>query len=279
MNCSRVQDLVSAYYDDELPTALRQDVAEHMQDCQTCAKELAQFKQLSGLASQLGGPEAPEGLWGRIETEISHRNEISGAPHVPWWNQPAPRFLALAASLLIVIGFGVWISVESRRSGGGNHVVVDLAPYATQFYRDPIAAQRQLLAQYAYRDLTPDEVRKEVAYEPVIADSLPGGFVREELRLVEMPCCTCVQAVYRSGEAKSLATFQQSSDESFSFEGCNEMNCQCCGIDTRLAEVEGGVAASWPMSGSHLTLVGAHDMRQVVATMQSLIDASSAKPE
>jgi hypothetical protein len=281
MNCSRVQVLISAFHDDELSDAVRHQMAEHLHGCGTCAQELAHFERMSQVTWQLDSPDVPARVWDRIETELRRPMAARIRP-VRRWARPAVRGVALAGSILIVVGIGLSFRGEPslRLQGNGKHdVEVNLARYARQFYLDPRIAQSDLLAEYANREVTPGEAEERLKYRPILAETLPGGFVRQELRLVEMPCCTCVQAVYRKNESDVLATFQQLSDESFEFEGCDELTCKCGCIDTRIVEVDGGVSASWRMNGTHVTLVGPRDMQQVVETIASFVELTDREEE
>ena len=47
MNCKKTRDLLSAYYDGELPQDVVAEVDAHINECVTCAKEMASFSQLS----------------------------------------------------------------------------------------------------------------------------------------------------------------------------------------------------------------------------------------
>ena len=49
MDCTKVKELLSAYYDDELSTELRTAVGEHLADCDDCAGELKVFGSIKEL--------------------------------------------------------------------------------------------------------------------------------------------------------------------------------------------------------------------------------------
>ena len=272
MNCSRAQELMSAYHDDELSEALQAEFVEHGNACATCSEELRQFNRLAEVVLRLDAAEVPEGLWSRIETDLSSRNDTLGRPSYRWWQQPAKRRFAVAASVLLFIGLAALFFVFDTRSyhGLAHSEDVDLAPFARQFLENPLAAQQELLAAYSHRDVTLADAESQLKYRPVVAKALPGGFIRRGLRLIDMPCCTCVQATYQNDDSQWLATFEQSSDASFMFDGCTEVSCECCGVDTRIVQVNGGIAATWATQSTHITLVGARDMAHVVSAIDVL---------
>jgi len=51
MNCSEIEELLSAYYDGELSADMTAKIGEHLAGCNRCAEELAGFKTLSNMAA------------------------------------------------------------------------------------------------------------------------------------------------------------------------------------------------------------------------------------
>lgn len=276
MDCSRVQQLISAFHDEELSEQVRAEVSRHLASCGQCAEELSHLERISEAAFQLETPKIPTDLWNRIESSLSQRSRSGTIPDSRWVLRSPIRGVAVAASILIAAGLTYWLISDGRpRHQSDAHAAkIDLAPYAQLFFQDVRAAQRNLLTQYEHRDIAAGEVESHVEYQPVLVDMLPGGFVRTELRLINMPCCMCLQAVYRNDAADAITLFQQAADESFRFEGCDQLSCLCAGIETRIFDVEGGIAASWSMNDSRLTLVGAHDMGHVVSAIDALVDSA-----
>ena len=65
MNCSEIQEQLSAYHDGELASEMREVVAAHVADCQQCASQLAEFESYSNSFNQLPQPEVPaDGMGG-----------------------------------------------------------------------------------------------------------------------------------------------------------------------------------------------------------------------
>ena len=61
MNCERVRELMSAYYDRELTPDLETEVREHLERCPDCVEQLAQFKELSKLGRRHAAAGSPSG--------------------------------------------------------------------------------------------------------------------------------------------------------------------------------------------------------------------------
>ncbi len=70
MNCEEAQERLSAYFDGELPSPVQVSVADHIKSCAICARELEGFEKLSQIASGLGRPEPPAGLWNEMEKKL-----------------------------------------------------------------------------------------------------------------------------------------------------------------------------------------------------------------
>ncbi len=104
--CSRIQPLLGAYFDDELPDELREKVVGHLDSCADCRSELADIEQIEQIAREAGGPIVTD-----VEWEQVWRNVQPALPTAPgarsWLRRPARRgALAVAALLLISLGLG-----------------------------------------------------------------------------------------------------------------------------------------------------------------------------
>ena len=82
MNCNETQDLLSGFYDDELSVDVRAAVAEHLQSCQSCARALTEYEQLSGAFSGAAAPPVPPGVWGQIVRGLDADNATESVGRV-----------------------------------------------------------------------------------------------------------------------------------------------------------------------------------------------------
>jgi anti-sigma factor RsiW len=100
MNCDEVRQHWELYYDSEGDSQLYLQINEHLAACQGCAKwffQQAQFED--AVTARLAAAEPTAELWQRIlsETRVARPAAARG------WSFFSP-FLALAASLLLVVG-------------------------------------------------------------------------------------------------------------------------------------------------------------------------------
>ena len=102
---------LSAYCHGELSPAESQRVAEHLIGCQRCRVEFEQIKLGVKLAEQLPQLSAPESLWNDVQVLINSRPDSvrpASTRRSRWITLVQPQFVAIAATLLLVLGLGVY---------------------------------------------------------------------------------------------------------------------------------------------------------------------------
>ncbi len=62
MNCRCASHLISAYVDDELTPSEKWSLCEHLEQCETCRRELDEMLRLKHMVSEMPVCEAPEAL-------------------------------------------------------------------------------------------------------------------------------------------------------------------------------------------------------------------------
>lgn len=111
---AEVHTLTGAYAADALEDGERRFFEQHLEDCDACAREVA---ELQATAARLGAAVAetpPADLRGRVLAEIDHTRQeaprsrigASGASR-PWWSGLR---VAAAAILVVAVGVGVLVS-------------------------------------------------------------------------------------------------------------------------------------------------------------------------
>ena len=269
MNCSDIQELLSAYYDGELADERRARMSEHLDVCSDCANELAGFEKLSNMAGALGTPAPPEHLWSQLEQQleeqpVEEQPAVIAASATRRSSFPAPRLFVFAATVFIAVGIG-WFAYRSWFPHGEHHqFTVEFGHYLEEFRRDPVAAQQILLAKYGSQLVEPDQVIQQVGYRPAVADGLPVGYRVESTHVIKMPCCTCVQSFCRRGDGSTLVIFEHDDEETTEwFGGRPEITTSCNGERCCLVELDDRIAASWKRGKRHMTLIGVQDVAEV----------------
>ncbi len=108
MICEQTQELLTSYQQDELDSAIKARVEDHLSDCAVCRSESDEIYEVLSLFSSVGEFEPPAEVWENIQAEIS--KPVASVPVTP--ASPSPRrpalllsgFLMAAAVLFFVLG-------------------------------------------------------------------------------------------------------------------------------------------------------------------------------
>ncbi|HLL99638.1 MAG TPA: FecR domain-containing protein [Pyrinomonadaceae bacterium] len=130
MQDKHIQEKLSAYLNQELPKDERQQIAEHLLQCEKCRDEHDRIKLGVALASQLKCAAAPENLWSEIETALDGKRQSRQTSAIPAFSFLNPRGLSAAAILLI--GLGLVAAVYFGLSGNEAPEVVKNEPSSNQ---------------------------------------------------------------------------------------------------------------------------------------------------
>jgi anti-sigma factor RsiW len=131
MRCEEVQDLASAWLDDELSEARARAVADHEACCEACHAYIADLRLLADHMTRMGREPAPPGLEERIRVTLAEETgaEETGGSVVPFaaprrWQGFVQYATSLAAVCLLSV-FGTWAVVRQPDTvPGTQHDVV-----------------------------------------------------------------------------------------------------------------------------------------------------------
>ncbi|MGD9722640.1 MAG: anti-sigma factor [Pirellulales bacterium] len=258
MNCERVRELMSAYYDRELTPDLETEVREHLERCPVCVEQLAQFAELSKLAADMRQPEVPTGMWSSINASLSAKaNERATVP----WRRYSQ--FGIAATLLIAASIALVAYWNGHPTDEHREMAETFGEYLDRFQQQPENAQEVLLTRYQGRLVEPQQAAGEAKFNPNAPDKLPQGFSRAAMYVLGMPCCTCTQTIYKDGHGNVLALFEHTDQQRSWFGERPTITAQCHGKSTCIVQLQGELAACWQCGPRHLTIVGARDVEQV----------------
>ena len=281
MNCSEIQERLSAFHDSELSPDVAEQVASHLSGCSTCAKAIASFEQLSALSHRLADPQAPSHLWEEIQSNLSDlaspknsRSADQSFDHTETTLVRGKR-LALAAMVLIAVGIGT-IVYQSWLSDEHDHLAINFASYLEEFQKQPDIAQRMLLAKYDGQPITLAEASEKLGYEPVAAKGLPVGYSVSEVHLLKMPCCTCAQVLCTNKDGNSVAIFEHALDQPVWFGNRPSEKCLCHEVPTEVKQVGNQLAATWKEGDRFITIIGATDLEEVSNFVAQFKNSSSS---
>ena len=124
MLCEQAREHLSAYLDKELTADQSAAVRSHLDTCPDCRRLFEDLRATAGLLARLPVRAAPEGVAGDVMREMQRRSILgsaetaAGQPHErtlairrarPW-----PRALAVAATLLLAAGIGLFAYLGGR---------------------------------------------------------------------------------------------------------------------------------------------------------------------
>jgi hypothetical protein len=263
VNCSEIQERLSEYHDSELPPEEAAQFAAHVADCSSCAEELASFEQLSGLSRRLTDPPVPSQMWDELRSKLDASAETRTVTSRIFPAYVFTRRLALAASMLIVVGIGVLTYLNLSSQHAHDHLAVNFAHYLEEFDESPDNAQQILLAKYDGRPITLEEATNVLGYEPLAAKGLPPGCSLDKAYLLNMPCCTCAQVVCKNEAGQSIAIFEHDIDQPVWFGDNPSVECLCHDMPTSVVQVGDRLAATWKEGQRYVTIIGAQDLDEV----------------
>jgi hypothetical protein len=277
VNCSEAQEILSAYHDGQLPPEEAARVAAHVAHCSRCAEELASFKQLSDLSRRLTDPHVPMDLWNGLQSRLAATTRSRSVVGRILPARVPGGLMALAATIVVAVGMGIIAYQQWVPEPEPEHLAMNFVQYLENFDQRPDEAQQILLTNYNGRPTTITDATNVLGYEPLAANRLPPGYDVQSVYLLDMPCCTCAQVMCTNEDGRSIAIFEHDIDLPVWFGDRPSIQAHCSGRPTRIVEVDDDLlAATWPSSNRHLTVIGARDVEEV-AQMVAHLDRSEVE--
>ncbi len=103
MQCQEVRQLLSAYMDDRLETIQKQEVSDHLQECDACGAEFAELQRAMGLLRQLPELSPPPEFRASLKKQISSGGGVHGSPR-NYFMRRWTRFAAVAVVICLTLG-------------------------------------------------------------------------------------------------------------------------------------------------------------------------------
>jgi len=273
MNCTDVQNQLSAYLDEDLVGDVREAVAGHLGQCQRCKAEFAEFSKMSQAVGRLPQPSVPDAVWTGISVELDSQSRVyvSESQTQRWTKRfPAwatPTRLAIAASILVLTTSSLWFAQHSSDSdqehGHSAEFVTAMDHYLTTLPSNPESAEQFLLNKYHGQSVDSEGAVKLVGYRPAVMSGLPDGYSLASTSVLKMPCCTCVKAVCKRQDGSTLVLFEHD-DETTEWFGQRPSNMAMCGDkECCLVDLDSSIAATWKRGSRSVTAVGVRDVDEV----------------
>lgn len=259
MNCSEVQELMSAYFDNELDESARNDVELHLRECEECSGQHEEFKSLSRLASGLKTHPVPVKLWDSISSEQSKKPSVQ-LPSPSLFDSNRLAYIGAGIALMLLISFALFQWLPH----GHDHEEMAEAMEHIAANINSIESETVLMAKFGGQITSAEEANTQIGFHPVSSSAgLPEGYKVKSIQVLTMPCCKCVQTVCTRGDGSQFYVFEHVSEDTGWFEERSKEEFECCGKECELVRLNKNLAVTWKKGARHITLLGMQDKAEV----------------
>jgi len=265
MNCQEANSLMSALHDGELAPDERQAVEAHVASCATCSQRLESIRRLTGLVESTPVPGVPGSLLHKIEQSLA-----APAPFWTWWQFGLSRRSAVGALLVAAAALAGFLVIWQLASPPHDHheMVRDFGEFLAAYERGQPTADEMLAQKYHGKLVTEADATIALKRKTVAPPVLLANHQAAKRYLLKMPCCDCVQTVYSRNGVTSFVFFEHEKEQSEWFDARPMIRAECRGTVCCLVQLKEGLAATWPVAGGFVTVVGVPD----IAELGSLVD-------
>jgi Putative zinc-finger len=275
MRCAQVQELLSAYHDNELGPETHTAVEQHRNECPACTQRLLELRQISLATRQLPEPIPPDQLLEKIERRRAEEIASGPAPLPNGRRKFLDRAVAFAAvAAVLLIGVAIW--VLRGRNDSEHQAAADMGLFLVDYRKHPEEAQRILAAKYDGRQVDQLEAQREIHFLPAATKTLPGAISLKSMYLLKMPCCLCVQSIYERSDKELLFVFEHADEEPEWFGDRPVIKATCNSKPTCIFQCDGELAVTWKGKKRCLTVVGARSLEEIAALMSFLDEHAEA---
>ena len=259
MNCNEVIPLLSSFHDDELAPEQRRAVADHIVSCPACSQKLESLRRLSDLVETTPTPEAPGTLVTRIERSLNERVPI-------WaWRSNLPRSAVAAAlgiAAVVLVGLTIW-----KFTTGPSHSHEEMVRVFGEFldaYEQGQASAVEVLPRKYQGTLVSEAAATSALKRETVARPIVLANHRATKRYVlKMPCCDCVETIYAREGTTSFVVFEHEKEQTEWFNRRPMIRSECRGKACCMVQLKRGLAATWPVDGGFVTVVGIGDVSEL----------------
>lgn len=175
MCCEQHKHQLGHYLDGELAPDVRAELADHLQTCSSCSRELASLRELTAGISDSRDAAVPTGLWASIEHRLDTGANRPTERAATGFRLLRSKRWALAASLLLVVGVGTFglslMNTSAKASTIDFGVLLDALPLDAQ------KAFQKFLALYDAQPTSPRDAKTFASsLDFDTPPTLPGGF-------------------------------------------------------------------------------------------------------
>lgn len=265
MNCNEVIPLLSPFHDGELASDERQAVADHIASCAVCSQKLESIRRISDLVEFTSAPEAPRTLLANVEQSLDQRRQTAAWSRFQLRPRSAVAIL-IASAAIVLVGLVVW-HLAPGPSHGHEEMVRDFGEFLDAFELGQTNAVEVLPRKYQGTLVSEAAATSALKRDTVARPIVLASHQVTKRYVLKMPCCDCVQTIYARNGQTSIVLFEHDKEEEW-FDARPMVRTECRGKACCLVQLKDGLAATWPVAGGFVTVVGVRD----VAELGNLVD-------
>ncbi|MCH8005610.1 MAG: zf-HC2 domain-containing protein, partial [Planctomycetes bacterium] len=277
MKCSEVRELLSGHHDGELEASADQQVRNHLPTCRACAEEAQGLSSLGRLLAPLCQCNPPAHLWEQITAAASAsrfqeepmRLSRAATAHRRAFRR---RWLAAAASVAVVTSFSsYWIASRTWSASPPPRAIQTAYGLALGVYVQELTESRQPFGRFRAlhqgREVSPDELVRQVGFTPLVPQELPDGFRLDKSYVLATTCCKVVELHYVKGR-ELVTVFQQGHGHPVSLDGFEAETTRIDGVSCRRGRIGDIVVVNFDGGGRNTTLLARADYSAIPAMVQ-----------
>ncbi len=266
MNCNEAIPLLSPFHDGELAPEELEAVADHIASCADCSQKLESIRRLADLVDSTPTPEVPGTLLAKIERTL---DPGAGFTAGSLFSVRSPKGVAilLASAATIIAGLMVW-KFSHDPSHGHQEMVRVFREFLDSYEQGQASAEEVLARKYQGTLVSEAAATSALKRETVARPIVLASHQVAKRYVLKMPCCECVQTIYARNGQTSIVLFEHDKEQLGWFEARPVIRAECRGKACCLVQLKHGLAATWPVDGGFVTVVGVRD----VAELGGLVD-------
>ncbi len=217
MGCERFAKLLSGFLDEVLESKQARSVAEHLEECSGCRKELERLEKLRRVLGSMSTVEAPDYLHHLVKLRIASANDLRWTTSIRegleyrwsrirttgslWY---VTRLLGTVATCVLFIAITAAI----------RPLYFDLSPESDRTWMNPLMAQQLKLGVLGKLGMTPLEAQKRPISpsEPQINDLCLLNFAQSASSAGSDGTLSVFASVDRTGSAKIQGVLEHPAD-------------------------------------------------------------------
>ena len=268
MDCNEVKSLLSLFHDGELAPEERRLVAEHIASCASCSQQLESIRRISNLVDTTPVPDVPDTLLARIERSLISHGRIAARSGFSLRSRSAVAILT-ASVAIVLVGLLVWRFAPGP-SHGHEEMVQVFGEFLDAYEQGQTSAVEVLPRKYQGTLVNEAAATSALKRETIARPVVLANHQATKRYLLKMPCCECVQTIYSCNSKTSFVLFEHEKEQAEWFDARPMIRAECRGKACCVIQLKVGVAATWPVDGGFVTVVGVRDVEELGSLVDEL---------